>query len=68
MCDLFGASRRRLPQDNLVEGVRRHPREGTIEGLQFETVVHPAGTRPAVMTRLAGGKAPTDHFPRLLAG
>lgn len=66
VCDLFGAGRRRLPHDSVVQILQRFPRDGMIEGLQFETAVHPAGTRPAVMTRLAGGKAPTDHFRHVL--
>jgi hypothetical protein len=66
-CDLFGAGRRRLPRDSVVQILRRFPRAGLIEGLQFETAHHARGTRPAVMTKVAGGKAPTDHFRALQA-
>jgi hypothetical protein len=31
MCDLFGADRRRLPHDSLVQILRRNPRAGMIE-------------------------------------
>lgn len=66
VCDLFGAGRRRLPHDSLVQILRLYPRAGMIEGLRFETAVHPAGSRPAVMTRLAGSKAPADKFREVL--
>lgn len=62
VCDLFGAGRRRLPRNNLREILVRYPRDGVIDALQFETAEHRKGTRPAVMTKLAGGKAPRDPF------
>lgn len=62
VCDLYGAGRRRLPRNNLDEILVRYPRDGVIDALQFETAEHLNGTRPAVMTKLAGGKAPRDPF------
>jgi len=67
VCDLFGAGRRRLPHESLAQILRRIPRAGVTEGLRFETAVHSAGSRPDVMTRLSGGKAPADKFRDVLA-
>src|SRR3569833_1029212 len=63
----FGAGRRRLPHESLAQILRRIPRAGVTEGLRFETAVHSAGSRPDVMTRLSGGKAPADKFRDVLA-
>ncbi len=62
VCDVFGAGRRRLPKGALAQLLSRFPRTGVIEGLQYETADHFPGSRPAVMTRLTGGKAPPDPF------
>lgn len=67
VCDLFGFGRRRLPVNSIIEIHHQYPREGVIDGLRYETVVHATGTRPAVMTALTGGKAPKDQFVPLLA-
>ncbi|MEM5431085.1 HD domain-containing protein [Cupriavidus oxalaticus] len=66
-CDLFGAGRRRLEQTTLAKVLERYPRDGVIEALQFETADHHLDTRPAVMTALAGRKAPPDPFRRVLS-
>ena len=62
VCDLFGFGRRRITPKTITEVIQRFPRQGSIEALQFETAPHPSVTRPAVMTSVAGGKAPPDKF------
>ena len=65
-CDLFGAGRHRLEEASLAQVLRRYPRDGVIEALQFETADHHHDTRPAVMTGLVGRKAPPDPFRHVL--
>ncbi|KZL02839.1 MULTISPECIES: HD domain-containing protein [unclassified Pseudovibrio] len=62
MCDLFGAGHRRLAKSSVDEIMHKHPREGVIEALEFETARHLKGTRPYVLTKLTGGKAPKTAF------
>jgi hypothetical protein len=66
-CDLFGAGRHRLEEASLAQVLKRYPRDGVIEALQFETADHHHDTRPAVMTGLAGRKAPRDPFRHVLS-
>lgn len=61
-CDLFGAGKRRISKENLDQVLTRFPRDGVIEALQFETATHRQGTRAGFMTRLAGGRAPSNPF------
>lgn len=64
-CDLFGTGFRRLSDRDVQDVLGRYPRDGVIEALQFETATHLSGSRPAILTRLAGGKAPATRFDRL---
>ncbi|MDD7908443.1 HD domain-containing protein [Pseudovibrio exalbescens] len=64
VCDLFGAGVRRLAGASVDEIMLRHPREGVVDALGFETFRHLPGTRAAVMTALAGGNAPKTPLDR----
>ncbi|SFT89868.1 HD domain-containing protein [Pseudovibrio denitrificans] len=62
MCDLFGAGHRRMAQSSVEQIMHKHPRDGVIEALEFETAHHMKGTRPYVLTKLTGGTAPKTVF------
>ncbi len=58
----LGAGHRRLAKSSVDEIMQKHPRDGVIEALEFETADHLKGTRPYVLTKLTGGKAPKTAF------
>ena len=62
MCDLFGAGHRRMTKSSVEQIMHKHPRDGVIEALEFETASHMKGTRPYVLTKLTGGTAPKTVF------
>ncbi len=62
VCDLFGVGGRRVAQPGREALVRRFPRDGVIEALRFETADHMPGSRAALLTSLAGRKAPEHRY------
>lgn len=64
VCDLFGFSRRRLASADVAALLRKYPRHGVLQALQFETAQHLPGSRADWMVRLGGRKAPRDPFRR----